>query len=69
MFVNRLAGTGIQKRREQFLGSREFVSIGNVKIEKTACLAPMASVADRAYRQLCREYGASYGGKAYGILS
>ena len=37
-----------------------YVSIGNVKIEKSACLAPMASVADRAYRQLCREYGASY---------
>lgn len=58
--VNRLAGTGIQKGESGFLGSREFVSIGNVKIEKTACLAPMASVADKAYRQLCREYGASY---------
>ncbi len=36
----------------------EYVYIGNVKIEKTASLAPMASVADKAYRQLCREYGA-----------
>ena len=36
------------------------ISIGNLKIEKTACLAPMASVADRAYRTLCMEYGASY---------
>lgn len=38
----------------------EYIHIGKVKIEKTACLAPMASVADRAYRQLCKEYGASY---------
>lgn len=38
----------------------EFINIKNVKIEKTAALAPMASVADRAYRQLCREYGACY---------
>lgn len=36
------------------------VKIGNVAIEKTACLAPMAGVADRAFRLLCREYGASY---------
>lgn len=38
----------------------EYIKIGNVKIEKTAELAPMASVADRAYRLICREYGASY---------
>ncbi len=38
----------------------EHINIGNVKIEKTAALAPMASVADRAYRTLCREYGACY---------
>lgn len=36
------------------------VNIGNVKIEKTAVLAPMASVADRAYRLMCKKYGASY---------
>lgn len=36
------------------------ISIGNVKIEKTAALAPMASVADRAYRAVCKEQGASY---------
>lgn len=36
------------------------IKIGNVEIEKTACLAPMASVADRAYRTLCKEYHASY---------
>lgn len=36
----------------------EYINIGKLKIEKTAALAPMASVADRAYRQLCREYGA-----------
>ena len=38
----------------------EYIKIGNVKIEKTAALAPMASVADRAYRLICRDYGASY---------
>ena len=38
----------------------EYIKIGNVKIEKIAALAPMASVADRAYRLICREYGASY---------
>lgn len=38
----------------------EHISIGNVKLKKTAALAPMASVADRAYRTLCSEYGACY---------
>ncbi len=38
----------------------EYINIGNVKIKKTAALAPMASVADRSYRILCREYGACY---------
>ncbi len=38
----------------------EYIYIGNVKIEKTAALAPMASVADRAYRALCKENGAAY---------
>lgn len=36
------------------------LKIGNVRIEKTAALAPMASVADRAYRTICKEYGACY---------
>ena len=38
----------------------ETINIGGVKIERTAALAPMASVADRAYRYICREYGAAY---------
>ncbi len=38
----------------------EYFYIGNIKIEKTAALAPMASVADRAYRALCKENGAAY---------
>lgn len=38
----------------------DYFSIGNVKIEKTAALAPMASVADRAFRLMCKEYGAAY---------
>ena len=36
------------------------LKIGSVEIEKTAALAPMASVADRAYREICKEFGASY---------
>ncbi len=38
----------------------EYINIGNVRIEKTAALAPMASVADRAYRLMAKEYGAAY---------
>lgn len=38
----------------------ETIKIGNVEIEKTACLAPMASVADGAYRLLCKQFGAAY---------
>jgi tRNA-dihydrouridine synthase B len=37
-----------------------YISIAGVKIEKTAALAPMASVADRAYRAVCKEQGAAY---------
>lgn len=36
------------------------IKIGNVEIKRTACLAPMASVADRAYRLMCRKYGSAY---------
>ena len=37
----------------------EYIKIGNVTLEKTASLAPMASVADRAYRIIARRAGAS----------
>lgn len=36
------------------------IKIGNVIIEKIAALAPMASVADKAFRHICKEFGASY---------
>ena len=36
------------------------IQIGTVKIKRTAALAPMASVADRAYREICKEFGAAY---------
>ena len=36
------------------------IDIGGVKIERTAALAPMASVADKSYRLLCKEFGAAY---------
>lgn len=35
------------------------IKIGKVTIKQSASLAPMASVADRAYRELCRSYGAA----------
>lgn len=38
----------------------EYTQIGKVKIEKTAALAPMASVADKAYRLMAKEFGAAY---------
>ncbi len=40
--------------------TEQFITIGNVRIAKTCGLSPMASVADRAYREICREFGASY---------
>ena len=36
------------------------MKIGNVKIEKTAALAPMAGVADKTFRELCKGFGAAY---------
>ncbi len=38
----------------------EYIYIGNVRIEKTAALAPMAGAADTAYRIMAKEYGAAY---------
>ena len=37
----------------------EFITIGKVKIEKTAALAPMAGMADTAYRLMAKKYGAA----------
>ena len=36
------------------------MNIGNIVIPQTAALAPMAGVADTAFRLLCKEYGAAY---------
>ena len=36
------------------------LKIGKVEIARTAALAPMAGVADRAYRLMCKKYGAAY---------
>lgn len=36
------------------------MKIGNVNIDGYAALAPMAGVADRAFRELCMEFGACY---------
>lgn len=36
------------------------MKIGNLEITQKAALAPLAGVADRAFRELCRGYGAAY---------
>lgn len=36
------------------------MNIGELKIDGFAALAPMAGVADRAFRELCVEYGAAF---------
>lgn len=36
------------------------IKIGNVEIEKTAALAPMASVANSTYRKLCKHFHAAF---------
>ncbi len=36
------------------------IRIGNIAIDKTAALAPMASVADKSYRLMCKKFGAAY---------
>lgn len=36
------------------------IKIGSTTILKTAALAPMAGVADRAYRLMCKKFGAAY---------
>lgn len=38
----------------------EYLKIGKVKIKKTAALAPMAGVADFAFRTVAKEFGAAY---------
>ena len=36
------------------------MKIGNFEINGHAALAPMAGVADKAFRELCIEFGAAY---------
>ena len=36
------------------------MKIGNIEIQATAVLAPMAGVADTAFRLICKEFGAAY---------
>ena len=48
-----------QSKRQKILGN-DFLNIGNLKIEGYAALAPMAGVADRAFRELCMGFGASF---------
>ena len=36
------------------------MKLGQLEIKKTAALAPMAGVADTAFRLICKEYGAAY---------
>ena len=36
------------------------MNIGNITLPKTAGLAPMAGVGDRAFREICKEFGCAY---------
>ena len=36
------------------------MKIGDIELNGYAALAPMAGVADRSFRRLCREFGAAY---------
>ena len=36
------------------------MKLGNLEIKEKAALAPLAGVADRAFRELCKGYGAAY---------
>ena len=36
------------------------MKIGNLEIKRTAALAPMAGVADSAFRRICKQFGAAY---------
>lgn len=36
------------------------IKLGELALKKTAALAPMAGVADRAFREICRGFGACY---------
>lgn len=42
------------------MADMEYISIGNVIIKKTAALAPMAGVADAAFRTVAKRFGAAY---------
>lgn len=35
------------------------LKIGNITLPRTAVLAPMAGVGDRAFREICRKYGSA----------
>ncbi len=35
------------------------MKIGNITLPRTAVLAPMAGVGDRAFREICRKYGSA----------
>lgn len=36
------------------------MKLGNLEIPRTAALAPMAGVTDRAFREICKSFGAAY---------
>ena len=36
------------------------MKIGKIKINGIASLAPMAGITDKAFREICNEFGASY---------
>lgn len=50
----------IEKDKTKNIKNGDKMKIGNVEINGFACLAPMAGVTDRAFRELCVDFGAAY---------
>lgn len=60
MYANVLCFERVRSMEKRTNGMEQIMHIGQVAIRRTAALAPMAGVADRALRELCREFGACY---------
>lgn len=58
--VKGISGCLLLHRFNAVMRGEDNMKIGNIEIKGKACLAPMAGTADRAFRELCRGYGAAF---------